>query len=191
LNPNEKNKAKSTPDRKRTSSASPSSDNDSDKAVDEGTPSCNKRNKKSPSTTEIDGDDKNQEDSVSLDSVSRRRRWKSLLTDRPSQLEEIHPWLGRVLSISNSKNASASASKLDSPDSTSESHNDAIQESRWIDLLEQRPSPEKGDAAATKWLVQVLEASCTQQDESSSLTVSEDAATGDAVKPKEENAFSL
>jgi hypothetical protein len=102
-------------------------------------------------------------------------------------------------------------SNLDSPVSSSDddaSRPNAIQESRWNDLLGQRPTSDKGAAAATKWLVQVLETSCTTQqqisrsdggddddggdnDDDDEEEEEEDEASVDAVKPKEESAFTL
>jgi len=191
LDPNNKNKASNVNlDRKRAS-PDPLVCQPVPVKLDAGAASVVKNETEEPSTKRIKtseehGEDalssteKDQEDSCSLDSVGRRRRWMSLLKERPSGLGKIHPWIGEVLSISNPE---LSISTRDSPVPVGEDSSplDAIQESRWNTLFDQRPPADAGDAASTKWLIQVLETSCSQQQQQEGKTSVDMTKTGDAT----------
>jgi hypothetical protein len=123
-----------------------------------------------------------------LDHVSRRRRWASLLKERPTGLGQIHPWLGKVLSVSAGYSESAGETSKNEEISTNPAN--AIQESRWNILLDECPPSSAGDAVSTKWLIQVLETSCTQQqkpEDHEGGVKNNDKHDDDMAEPKEGN----
>lgn len=99
-------------------------------------------------------------DSAALGVVGRRRRWANLLKERPAGLDTMDEWVRNVISVSDPRDPMAGADALVVEPTTSKP---AIQESRWADLFEQRPTAKDGDAAVTNWLILVLQTSCKEQ----------------------------
>jgi hypothetical protein len=97
-------------------------------------------------------------DLIALSLVSRRRRWASLLKERPSDLDSMDKWFSSVISVSDPRSADNVDTLLVEPKTS----NLALHESRWDKLFHKRPTVGKGGAAITEWLVQVLKTSCTE-----------------------------
>jgi len=104
----------------------------------------------------------------------RRSRWVDLLKERPSDdLEAIHSWTGKVLSVSNPEVDSSiwgSSDVLEQPKPQQQQQqqqhnchlgNNSSQEisGQWSTLLDQRPKGDSNSSSVTKWLIQALEVS--------------------------------
>jgi hypothetical protein len=181
-----KSKASASPDRKRSSSSatggSPAGGqvgNGTDMVclpvgVDEGTAKDGREEgrkmmkmTKSPADVVVgaaSGGGELKADSTALVLVSRRRRWANLLKERPTDLGTMDKWVSNVVFVSDPRSPMPAADALVvDAEPTPPKPAAAAQESRWARLFEQRPAAEEGDAAATKWLVRVLQTSCTEQ----------------------------
>ena len=86
--------------------------------------------------------------------VARRRRWSSLLRERPLDLSTINRWLSKVISVSDPKApiSFTEESLLNRVASLVEVS--VKQQSLWDELLEQRPENVGSDS--TEWLLKVL-----------------------------------
>ena len=90
--------------------------------------------------------------------VMRKRRWTSLLSERPSSFQSMDSWISEVISVSDkSKKFELKASVL--TDGAVSTKISVDQLSNWNALLGQRPVPEQGESV-TSWLTKVLAVSC-------------------------------
>ena len=95
-----------------------------------------------------------------LEIVSRRRRWASLLGERPSELANMDIWLSQVITVSDMATPwHATESTLS--DGTTSTRSSITQQSRWGSLLTERPANNDG-GAITAWLVKVMRVSCAE-----------------------------
>jgi hypothetical protein len=131
-------------------------------------------------------------DIPNLNLVSRRRRWATLLAERPSGFCNLNSWLATVFEVSD-LGASWSATGTTLSDETVSTRSSVTQQSQWLALLQERPR--NNDAAArTAWIVKVLQISCPEkareESEASSIlstgsfpsVASNPAAEGDSTK---------
>ena len=100
----------------------------------------------------------------------RRCRWIELLEERPSDdLEAIHCWTGKVLSVSNPVMDTSIWSskelllKRNQQDQIFDLDNASSQglSGRWNSLLDERPKGDNDKSSVTKWLIRALEVSDT------------------------------
>jgi hypothetical protein len=105
---------------------------------------------------------KTRDDGLSLSMVSRRRRWVSLLTERPSNIREINAWLDKVLAVSDMTTPWTATESFLS-DGTVSFGSSVVQQSRWGALLGEHPTNNEG-GVMTSWLVRILEVSCPDFD---------------------------
>lgn len=90
--------------------------------------------------------------------VMRRRRWISLLSERPASFQGMDSWVSEVISVSDtSKPFELKASGLSDGAVSSKVSVDLL--SNWSALLGQRPKSDDGKAV-TAWLTRVLDISC-------------------------------
>jgi len=101
---------------------------------------------------------------------ARRWRWIELLEERPSDdLEAIHCWTGKVLSVSNPAMDTSIWSDVElllkrkQQDQNFDLDNASSQRlsGRWNSLLDQRPKGDSDKSSITKWLIRALEVSDT------------------------------
>jgi hypothetical protein len=104
---------------------------------------------------------------------SRPVTWTTLLKGRPSGLDTMSTWIGRVLSASDPKTPLATAAEDDETDSKEEKDNNnssSTRTGRWNSLLKQRMtagSSSFSEMDATKWLIDVLKVSAEPEEEES------------------------
>lgn len=100
---------------------------------------------------------------TSLDKVSRRRRWTLLLKERPAEPAKLYAWIRNVEVTSNPNVTFAVPDSPVREGQVEEEGKDAVQESRWITLLEQRSTADmRSNSAFSDWLTQVLQVSCRE-----------------------------
>jgi hypothetical protein len=94
-----------------------------------------------------------------LRKIMRRRRWNSLLSERPAGFHNMDGWMSEVIAVSDtSKVFAPSASNLSDGGVGAKSSVDQL--ARWGALLAERPVS-SADGAVTAWLTKVLSTSCT------------------------------
>ena len=90
--------------------------------------------------------------------VMRKRRWTSLLSERPSSFQSMDSWISEVIAVSDkSQPFELKASGL--TDGAVSMKISVDQLSNWNALLGERPVPEHGESV-TSWLTKVLAVSC-------------------------------
>lgn len=100
-----------------------------------------------------------RDDSMSLNVISRRRRWSTLLQKRPQDLQRLSAWLSKVIAVSDmARSWTMTESSLS--DGTVCYASSVEQQSKWNALFGKRPSGDESGDKYTAWLVRVLEVSC-------------------------------
>jgi hypothetical protein len=93
-----------------------------------------------------------------LRKIMRRRRWNSLLSERPSGFQNMDSWMAEVIAVSDtSKVFAPSASNLSDGGVGGKTSVDQL--ARWGALLAERPVS-SAHGAVTAWLTKVLSISC-------------------------------
>jgi hypothetical protein len=111
-----------------------------------------------------------RDDSLSLGMVSRRRRWSSLLNERPSDVRELDVWLANLISVSDLTTPWTATESFLS-DGTVSFGSSVTQQSRWNSILSERPADNK-KGAMTSWLVKILAVSCPTFDAGKDVSAS-------------------
>ena len=115
-----------------------------------------------------------------IQTVSRRRRWASLLSERPQSLNSgFDVWISKVVFVSDlsrSWQASGGADALG--DDVVSPKNSVEQLSTWKSLLNERPSGMETGATISAWLSRVIEVSCMDYDPSTTSASGADDSDG-------------
>jgi hypothetical protein len=112
--------------------------------------------------------------------VGRRRRWSSLLRERPHELSAINEWLSQVIAASDPSTPFAFTDES-LIRGTIPAEGSILQQSLWDELLVQRPN--NLHSCKTDWLVKVLQISSPEFDSAVACFSRGESEKGDNLFP--------